>query len=445
VHRALQLGAGLALALAILTCTDERVTGPARPGHLLLDVHALQTGAPGQPVIPFDSLRITLRRPTETAYAYDKTVPVRSDTVKGDSVVLRLDVQLQQTTEDFILDVTSFGSGIAWYALTASVHLTAGATAAPSPFVARYVGPGHNAKTVRVFPVDTTAIGGTSFPLHSVVTDSSDGVIAGVPVGYRLSDATRGSVTPAYLSASFTAAATVRDSVWVVAETPTHLRDSTRIHIIPPAAILQKVSGDAQTAVLGAVLKNPLVVRVLDALNGGFRGDTVRWTVTTANATLTAPFSVSDDTGYALVSLTPSALGPVTVQAAVAGLSGSPQTFTVTSTAGTVRQVIISPKFDTIARGLTVQYTAVAKDQFGNVVSTPFNWVSTVQTIAKINRTTSSLTPRRRTLQVSIRGTSRREGTARRTSPRLVRTTTTAPITGRPAMALLWAQEWSAW
>jgi hypothetical protein len=298
---------------------------------------------------------------------------------------------------------------------------------------------------VRVFPVDTTAIGGTSFPLHSVVTDSSDGVIAGVPVGYRLSDATRGSVTPAYLSASFTAAATVRDSVWVVAETPTHLRDSTRIHIIPPAAILQKVSGDAQTAVLGAVLKNPLVVRVLDALNGGFRGDTVRWTVTTANATLTAPFSVSDDTGYALVSLTPSALGPVTVQAAVAGLSGSPQTFTVTSTAGTVRQVIISPKFDTIARGLTVQYTAVAKDQFGNVVSTPFNWVSTVQTIAKINRTTSSLTPRRRTLQVSIRGTSRREGTARRTSPRLVRTTTTAPITGRPAMALLWAQEWSAW
>jgi len=67
---------------------------------------------------------------------------------------------MQQTTEDFILDVTSFGAGIAWYTLAASVHLTAGATAAPSPFVARYVGPGHNAKTVRVFPADTTAVGG---------------------------------------------------------------------------------------------------------------------------------------------------------------------------------------------------------------------------------------------------------------------------------------------
>jgi len=385
VHRALQLGAGLTLAFAILTCTNERVTGPTRPGALLLDVHALVASSPGQPVIPLDSLRITLRRPTETTYAYDKTILVRSDTVKGDSVVLRLDVQLQQSAEDFILDVTAFGAGIAWYSLTASVHLTAGATAAPTPFLARYIGPGHNAKLVRVFPVDTTAIGGTSFPLRSVVTDSSDGVITGVPVGYRLSDATHGSVTTGYLSASFTAAPTVRDSVWVFAETPTHLKDSTRIHILPPAASLQKVSGDAQTAVLGAPLKNPLVVRVLDALNGGFKGDTVRWTVTTANATLTAPFSVSDDTGYALVSLTPSALGSVTVQAAVTGLSGSPQTFTVTSTAGTVRQVIISPKLDTIARGLTVQYTAVAKDQSGNVVNTPFNWVSTAQTIATIN------------------------------------------------------------
>jgi plastocyanin len=385
VHRALQLGAGLALAFAILTCTNERVTGPTRPGALLLDVHALVASSPGQPVIPLDSLRITLRRPTETTYAYDKTVLVRSDTVKGDSVVLRLDVQLQQSAEDFILDVTAFGAGIAWYSLTASVHLTAGATAAPTPFLARYIGPGHNAKLVRVFPVDTTAIGGTSFPLRSVVTDSSDGVITGVPVGYRLSDATHGSVTTGYLSASFTAAPTVRDSVWVFAETPTHLKDSTRIHILPPAASLQKVSGDAQTAVLGAPLKNPLVVRVLDALNGGFKGDTVRWTVTTANATLTAPFSVSDDTGFALVSLTPSALGSVTVQAAVTGLSGSPQTFTVTSTAGTVRQVIISPKLDTISRGLTVQYTAVAKDQSGNVVNTPFNWVSTAQTIATIN------------------------------------------------------------
>ena len=62
--RALQLGAGLGLALVILTCTNEPVTGPTRPGRLALDIHALMAGAPGQPDIPIDSLRITLRRPS---------------------------------------------------------------------------------------------------------------------------------------------------------------------------------------------------------------------------------------------------------------------------------------------------------------------------------------------------------------------------------------------
>ncbi|HLQ23397.1 MAG TPA: hypothetical protein VK132_09320, partial [Gemmatimonadales bacterium] len=146
MRRALQLGAGLGLALVLLTCTNEQVTGPTRPGRLSLDIHALVARAPGQPSIPFDSLRVTLRRPTETAYAYDQTIPVRSDTIAGDSVVLKLDVQLQQTTEDFILNVTTFGANVVWYTLTATVKLTAGATATPAAFLATYVGPGYNAK-----------------------------------------------------------------------------------------------------------------------------------------------------------------------------------------------------------------------------------------------------------------------------------------------------------
>ncbi len=250
----------------------------------------------------------------------------------------------------------------------------------------QYVGPGASAVRVQLDTAPRRIVGGTTVPLRANVYDAGGVVMTGVPIGYRLSDSTRGTILyPTPFTATLTASPAVRDSVWLVAETPTHLKDSARVQIVPPAASLAKISGDNQTGIIGAALKAPLVVRVLDALNGGFKGDTVRWNVTTANATLSAAFSVSDDTGYATVSATPTALGTVTVQAAVTGLQGSPQTFTATATAGTVKQVIISPKLDTIARGTTLQYTAVAKDSLGNVVSTPFNWTSTVPTIAKID------------------------------------------------------------
>jgi plastocyanin len=387
VRRAFQLGAGLVLALVILTCTHDRVTGPARPGGLAFTLDALLAGAPGQPTIPLDSLRITLRRPTETTFAYAKTVPVRGDTLAGDSVVLKLDVELQQNTEDFILDVTAYGANISWYALTATVQLTAGSTARPAAFVARYIGPGYNAKRVQVLPVDTSAIGGTTFPLRNVVFDSSNVPIPGVPVGYRLSDPTRGSIAQSYLTSSFTGSTTVRDSVWVIAETPTHLRDSTRIHVRPPAATLQKVSGDSQSGVIGGALLQPLVVRVRDGLGAPFKGLIVFWTVTSGTATLSSVSTATDDSGLASVTVTPASLGTIGVQAAAGGLTGSPVSFAATVLSGTIRQVIISPKVDTVARGATVQYTAVLKDSLGNTVGGAVTWSSTLTAIATVSGT----------------------------------------------------------
>src|SRR5437763_70074 len=108
---------------------------------------------------------------------------------------------------------------------------------------------------------------------------------------------------PTPYTATLTAARSLRDSVWVVAETPTHLKDSTRVHLIPQPAQLLKVAGDNQGGVIGGTLGAPLVVRVLDALGAGFKGDTVRWSVSAGGATLSAPATVTNDTGYALVNV----------------------------------------------------------------------------------------------------------------------------------------------
>ena len=136
---------------------------------------------------------------------------------------------------------------------------------------------------------------------------------------------------------------TRRDSAWVVAETPTHLKDSTKVHVIPPAATLVMVSGDGQSGPINVVLPAPLVVRVLDGLGVGFKGRQVTWAVVTGSGNLSTGTSVSDDTGYATVLLTPTASGPVSVRASAGSLSGSPQTFTATAAAaGPVNIQIIS-------------------------------------------------------------------------------------------------------
>jgi len=62
VRRALRIGAGLGLALAVLTCTDHP-TAPLRRGTAAFDLSPLFQLQPGQPPIPVDSVRVQLRRP----------------------------------------------------------------------------------------------------------------------------------------------------------------------------------------------------------------------------------------------------------------------------------------------------------------------------------------------------------------------------------------------
>ena len=390
MSRILQIGASCALALFVITCTERSLTGPDGLGVAALNLSAF--AAPGGGV-PAESLEITLQRSVDQSLALDSVLPLALAAANGDSAVVKLSVVLRQSPEDFLLSVRAFGGGITWYRGSSPVRITARATATPAALVVQYVGPGANAARIAMAPTDTTAVGGVPFALRAVVYDSGETAISGVPVGYRVSDPTLAGVTyPTPYSATFTGTSGVRDSVWVIAETPTHVKDSTRVYIVPPATALQKSSGDLQSSVVGAPLPAPLVVRVLDALGRGFKGDTVRWTVTAGSATLAAAFSISDDSGYAGMLVTPVAFGTLAVQAAVPGLQGSPITFTETAISGTISTVTINPPVDTIANGATVQYTAVARDAGGAIVGTTFGWTATVQSVAVVNATTGLVT-----------------------------------------------------
>ncbi|HXQ28147.1 MAG TPA: Ig-like domain-containing protein [Gemmatimonadales bacterium] len=385
MRRILKVGASFALALVVSTCVDRTLTGP----HLLvragLNLAALaQPVGSGLPPVPFDSLDIRFYG-ADSVLAYEKIIGFSPDTMKGDSVVVPLTVPLDQSPETFTLVVRAYGGGVTWYTGTSTIQLSEGPGNVASTLAVQYVGPGANAARVSMAPVDTTAVGGTPFALHATVYDSSGKAIAGVPVGYRVSDTTAASVSyPTPFTGNLTGKPTVRESLWVVATTPTKLKDSTFVHIVPPAVKIVKVAGDSQTSVINAALPVALGIRVVDALGGGFKGDTVKWAITAGVGTLPAGFSLSDSTGLATMPVTPTQAGGLSVQATVTGLTGSPITFTETGIAGSIKTVTISPKIDTLLNGLTLQYTAVAKDPVGNPVSTTFGWTVVNTTVASV-------------------------------------------------------------
>ncbi|HEV2750482.1 MAG TPA: hypothetical protein VGV12_08165, partial [Gemmatimonadales bacterium] len=185
MRRALRIGAGLGLALVVITCTEQSPTGPRHPGSAAFDFSAWAPSAltPGSAPVPIDSLEINLQRASDGSTALDKRYGFRPDTLKGDSLVVSLD--LSQSPEPFTITIRMYGAGIDWYHFTGSVVVTAGVTARPA-VTGQFVGTGANATRVVLRPADTTAVGGTAFPLRALAYDAAGDSITGVPIGYRL-------------------------------------------------------------------------------------------------------------------------------------------------------------------------------------------------------------------------------------------------------------------
>ena len=105
-----------------------------------------------------------------------------------------------------------------------------------------------------------------------------------------------------------------------------------------PAAI-GVVAGDAQKALIGSTLPNPLSVKVTNSAGSGLSGVTVSFSVVSGSATLSTTSATTNSSGNAETTVTLGNVGEdITVRASVSGVS-TPADFTVTALAPTTIEV----------------------------------------------------------------------------------------------------------
>jgi hypothetical protein len=135
---------------------------------------------------------------------------------------------------------------------------------------------------------------------------------------------------------------------------------------------LALVSGDNQSASVGAQLPAPLRVKVTDANGNPVENVGVTWTANTGGS-VSATSTGTDAQGIAEVTRTLGILpGTYTTTAAVDGLTGSPVTFTSTATVGAAAKlVILTQPSATGLSGVPLETQPVVQlqDAFGNNVA----------------------------------------------------------------------------
>ena len=180
----------------------------------------------------------------------------------------------------------------------------------------------------------------SSTTLTAKVTDLDGAAVAGETVSWTVvsggGSITGSSVTDAggLATATFTAGQ-VAGSQKARASAGGAKVDFTLTATAGPATQLKKSTGDGQTGWGGVPLPLAYAVVVQDQYNNPVAGVTVTWAVTGGGGTLSAPSSVTSAAGAATAVHTLGNASPAqTVTATVAGLTGSPVTFTATSSIG---------------------------------------------------------------------------------------------------------------
>src|SRR5215831_11782026 len=119
----------------------------------------------------------------------------------------------------------------------------------------------------------------------------------------------------------------------------------------PPAAAVNKVSGDGQVGSVGQALSSPLAVKVAASNGAAVKGAAVAFAVTTGSATVNPSSTVTDSTGQAKTNVTLGTTpGTVVITASVTGTSLT-ATFTLTAGGGSTNTACQSSSPQTPAAG----------------------------------------------------------------------------------------------
>jgi hypothetical protein len=229
-------------------------------------------------------------------------------------------------------------------------------------------------KTISISAGDgQSIIAGTAFSTMSVSAQDNGIPVSGLNISWTVSGT--GSATPAITSsatdtsgiATITMTSVNPGTITVTAARSDDLTKFVNFnHVINPvpASTLSKQSGDAQQGVLGSLINNPLIVRLLDGFGAPISGQTITWSVLSGPATLSATSSTSDVNGDAQILLTfGNSAGTATIRASA--LAGSlTQDFTASAVNVTLGSASgngqSGPVSTTLPIPLTVQITPPA-------------------------------------------------------------------------------------
>ncbi|HUQ45059.1 MAG TPA: hypothetical protein VM033_00325 [Gemmatimonadaceae bacterium] len=367
----------LALAMAAITCTDA-ATGPGtlRPGfhaaRLVLAPSfstsaARAYGALEAMGISVTQVRIRLRA-ADGMMARDTTIQFGV----SDTLHIRIPVEIRGTEQTFsalieLMDAT----GRVLFSQTQDV-LARASTLPPAPpptITLEYVGPGASARSITVTPRDLVVPAGVEPVLTAAGTDAGGAPVTELLLAWTSSDTTLATIT------AVGAVATVhgtgrRGTVTITAAMPTGLAGTARLSMLPLAARLLVISGDAQSSLAGRLLAQPLVVELQGADGGPIPGAAVTFGAITSGASVGTAMATTDATGRTSTTLVLGrTAGAYSFEAASVGVP--PVTITATATplpAVALSLVSGDAQSDVAGLALALPFVVRAIDEFGGVV-----------------------------------------------------------------------------
>ena len=359
--------AALAVAMAVLGCLGD-TAAPKSPRRVSLAMQPVFQSRAAASSVPFDRVRITLTR--GTGVAFDTTIDFPPG---ADSVVLGLSIPISGASETLSLNLaminaagdTVFRAGPVPVTLT-----TENAQPTPLSVPVQYSGVGANARSVRIATRSVSLVFRDSVTLTATALDSVGEPISGTPIAWRSLDTLVARVRVDTLGR--VVAGTTRGVARIEAMLPTGLADTAQVTVQPVPAVLSVVSGSGQSAGVGTVLAQPLVVRVKAADSLGVHGVAVNFSVASGGGSLSKATDTTAATGNAQTTWTlGSTLGSQSVTATVAGLPNLTVTLSATGVVGAPKKLAFQVQPSNAAANVAMvpAVQVVAQDTFGNTVT----------------------------------------------------------------------------
>ena len=370
----------MAFGLVLLSCGRE-VTGPgaaavrfARGLSFSAIFPPLYQQAAGASGVSFNRVHVVLHRADGTV-ALDTVVNFPSDsTILTLSLTVPLLASAPPSGEPLSLNLgyvnaagdTVFKGGP--IAVTAAPSVPGQPAPPPVSVPVAYTGPGASASTVRITPKSLNIFIGDRFTVGAQALDPDGKAISGTPIIFASLD---NAVATLSSPGSGAGIAVGRGTARIVAQLLTGPVDTAIILVQAHATTIATVSGDGQTAITGATLPQPVVVKVTAADGLGVSGVSVSFSAS-GGGIVGAATVFTDASGLAQTTWKLGATaGAQTLSAAAAGLTGSPVTFNATANQAPATKLAVSTQ-PTSGRANAIiapPVTITAQDVNGNTTT----------------------------------------------------------------------------